>query len=940
MEDILGKTEVTVPVLDNDEDPDGAATELTVTTDATTTTVTDAGELVITLTEDRQVVTYTVTDIDGLTAKAFVKVPGLTDQKPTLRPGTQLEVLAGESLPIDITEHVLVVEGRTPRLTTEETVKVTEGSREIPSVTEIVYTPDPAYTGPASVSFEVTDGSGPDDPEGNTNVLTIPVQVLPPENLAPELIGSPALDVAAGEEASADLARFATDADGDSLKFTASPGGTQGVTVTVEGSTLHAQATPEVPKGSVVQVPITVTDGEHPPVEGTATLTVVASTRPLARANQDTVDDAHQGKPTTVPVLANDANPFPDTPLKVVDAIVETGQGTPEVSGDQVTVTPRDDFIGVMVVRYRIQDATKDPDREVEGRIQLKVLGKPEAPATPQVDEIRSKTVVLSWDPPNNNGADITGYTVRSQNGYEKACGTTTCTLDGLTNNVKYTFTVYATNAVGDGPASPPSEEARPDEKPDPPAAPTLEFGDQSLTVTWTNKTYTDRSPIETVDLEISPAPPGGAVQKTALVGTSVTWDGLKNGVAYKVRVRANNLAPDPSDWGEYSTAETPAGKPAAPGKPSAKRTSIGDTSQMQVSWTAPDDNGAAITSYTVEAVQGGSVVRSTTASGGATSATLGVPADTTGYTFRVRAHNKATDKFGDAEFSPASDPVRAFATPGTVSNLTADANGTNNQIQLSFGDATGNGVKAGEISYQYNAGGSWRDLAGDRVVRGLTNGENYTISVRAVAGVDGAVEPGAGVAANAESPYGPIPAPNVSMNGGDQSISYSWSTSDNGRPYTVSVRGAVQSSAKSGSGTLSVGYSQTREICVTVNPTEGETKETCRSATSDKKPEPVFTVSKGSNHKLPDGNWPGECGHSSCAELYLTIKDGPPNTPFRTTCYGGGDRIGSGNYSYDAQGRALRTDGNGNYSGGQQCVWGSLARRCGSTRPSGTRTP
>ncbi|WP_237841889.1 Ig-like domain-containing protein [Cellulosimicrobium cellulans] len=922
VEDILGKTEVTVPVLDNDEDPDGAASELTVTTDATTATVADTGELVVTLTENRQVVTYTVTDIDGLTAKAFVKVPGLTDQKPTLRPGTQLEVLAGESLPIDITEHVLVVEGRTPRLTTEDKVTATEGSREVPSVTEIVYTPEADYTGPAAVSFEVTDGAGPDDPEGRTNVLTIPVTVLPPENLPPELVGTPTLDVAAGEEASVDLARFATDPDGDPLSFRAT-GQAQGLTVTVEGTTLHAQATPEVPKGSVVQVPITVTDGEHPPVEGTATLTVVASTRPLARANQDTVDDAHQGKPTTVPVLANDSNPFPDTPLKLVDAVVETGQGTPSVAGDQVTVTPRDDFIGVMVVRYRVQDATKDPDREVEGRIQLTVLGKPDAPATPQVEEVRSKTVVLSWDPPNNNGAEITGYTVRSQNGYEKACGTTTCTLDGLTNNVEYTFTVFATNAVGDGPASPASAVARPDEKPDPPAAPTLEFGDKSLTVTWTNQAYTDRSPIQTVDLEISPAPPAGAVQKAALTGTSVTWDGLQNGVAYKVRVRANNLAPDPSDWGEYSAAETPAGKPAAPGKPSAKRTSIGDTSQMQVSWAAPDDNGAAITSYTVEAVQGGSVVRTATAAGGATSATLGVPADTTGYTFRVRAHNKATDKFGDAEFSPASDPVRAFATPGTVSNLGADANGTNGQIQLSFGAASGNGVRAEEISYQYDAGSGWQALGGNKIVGGLTNGTAYTIKVRAVADVDGAREPGAAATANRESPYGPIPAPDVTMTGGDQSISYRWSTSDNGRDYSVSVRGAVQSSAKSGSGTLSVGYSATREICVTVTPTEGAAKETCRSATSDKKPEPVFTVSKGSNHKLPDGNWPGYCSHSSCAELYLTIKDGPPNTPFRSTCYAGGNRIGSGNYSYDAQGRALRTDGNGNYSGGQQCVWG-----------------
>ncbi|MGA4780584.1 fibronectin type III domain-containing protein, partial [Cellulosimicrobium sp. AB352] len=151
----------------------------------------------------------------------------------------------------------------------------------------------------------------------------------------------------------------------------------------------------------------------------------------LARANPDTVDDAHQGKATTVPVLANDSNPFPDTPLEIVGASVETGSGDVSYSGGDVVVTPADSFVGVMVVVYRIQDATKDPDRMVEGRVQLKVLGKPEAPSTPQVVEVRSKTVVLTWDPPNNNGADITGYTVRSQNGYEKACGTTTCTLDG-----------------------------------------------------------------------------------------------------------------------------------------------------------------------------------------------------------------------------------------------------------------------------------------------------------------------------------------------------------------------------------------------------------------------------------------------------------------------------------------------------------------------------
>ena len=165
-------------------------------------------------------------------------------------------------------------------------------------------------------------------------------------------------------------------------------------------------------------------------------------------------------------------------------------------------------------------------------------------------------------------------------------------------------------------------------------------------------------------------------------------------------------------------------------------------------------------------------------------------------------------------------------------------------------------------------------------------------------------------------------------MNGGDRSITYSWSTAGNGRDYSVQVRGAVLPSQPQRAGSRSGCYSERCEFCERGLPTEGAAKETCRSATSDKKPEPVLTVSKGSNHKLPDGNWPGYCSHSSCAELYLTIKDGPANTAFRVTCYGGGSQIGSGNYSRDAQGRALRTAGCGNSSGG---------RRGGDGQPGGS---
>ncbi|MBD5786499.1 tandem-95 repeat protein [Cellulosimicrobium terreum] len=945
LEEVLGQTDVPVDVLANDEDPDGVASELAVSTDAPTAVVDDGGLLVVTPTPSRQVITYTVTDVDGLTAKAFVTVPAVPLDEddevrppPMLRPGTgPLEVVSGEPLEIDITDHVLVMEGRTPRLTVEDKVTAIEGSRDVSSVTTIVYTSTPDYAGPAAVTFEVTDGSGPDDPDGRTALLTIPITVLPPENLPPELRDA-TLDVAAGEDASIDLARFAEDPDGDTLTFSSGTA-REGVTVSLESSTLHAQATPDLPKGTVVQVPISVTDGENPPVEATATLTVVASTRPLARANTDTVDDAHQGKETTVPVLTNDSNPFPETPLEVVGAGVETGSGDVTVSGDAVVVTPADDFVGVMVVSYRVQDATKDTDRIVDGRIRLTVLGKPEAPATPQVVEVRSRTVVLSWDPPNNNGADITGYTVRSQNGYEKACGTTTCTLDGLTNDVEYTFTVFATNAVDDGPASAPSEVARPDEKPDPPTAPALEFGDQSLTVSWTNATYTDRSPIETVNLEISPAPPAGAVQKTSLAGNQVVWDGLRNGVAYKVRVQAVNDAPDPSEWGDYSATEVPAGKPAAPAQPSASRTSIGDVSQMKVTWVAPDSNGADITQYTVQALRGGSVAKTVTVGGGTTSATLDVDASTTSYTFRVRAHNKATDKLGDAEFSPESGSVRAFATPGAVTGLSAKATGNDGQVQLTFGKATGKGVKDAEITYQYNAnaGGGWAALGASKLVTGLKNGSEYAIAVRAVAAVEGTGATGPAATAGKAIPYGAPRTPGVSGANaaqGQKQTTVGWTDpGSNGRGYRIEIKvgsgGWENVGTGGGSRTVGSDYAQTIQICARLVDTEGQTAggasncANARTGAAPPPPEPARVwVTRGPQKSTQPGQ--GNCTTSVCTVFRVNANSTFVSGDYSFRCMRDGAQVGG--YLWP---RRLNANGYvdlgcivGNHSPGNSIVW------------------
>lgn len=888
-------------ILANDEDPDGTRDALKVEVKDASARVLADGTLRIELDDKSQLVQYTITDSDGLAASAFVHVPGLKALPPTLTSVKPIEVKSGEQIEIPLSKHVRSADGDAVIVT--EAAKVSavhaDGSSLVKDASTLLYRSAEGYFGDDAITFEVTDGAGPDDPDGRKATLTIPIVVLPPDNQRPTFANGQ-MDVAPGEDATGlDLRALTDDPDPEDLagmRYEIAGRAPAGMTASIVDGELRVSAAADTKKGTAATIALKISDGETEPVDGSVTVRVTASTRPLATANDDVIDEAHQGKTQSVAVLANDFNPFAQDgkPLKVTSAILETGQGKVDVSGDKVEVTPDGDFFGTMVVRYRVQDATTDVDREVEGRIRLTVQGRPGVPGTPTVSSVQDRTVVLSWTPPADNGATITGYTVTATSGgYSKDCAATTCTLDGLTNNVEYNFTVIATNRVGDSDPSAPSATARPDARPDTPQAPTLVFGDRSLTVSWVTPP-TPGSPVESFNLQISPAPPSGVSLKTGVTGNSTVWDGLENGVSYQVQVQAVNRAPEPSSWSAWSLGEVPARAPEAPAAPTTNRLDpVGNQAQLEVIWGAPANNGDTISAYQLQVWEGSTLRNTIDVSGSTTRQAVNVPTSTTDYTFTVRAQNKA----GWGGYSAASAPKRAFGVPGAPTAVSLTTPNPNYAVVVSYADAAGNGASASELRYEYSLnGGTWTAMPGNRTIGGLSTSTDYSIRVRAYTAMDGVRYTGEPSAtSNTVRPYGPVNTPGATATASGTSITYKWTVpSANGRPITkietsIDGGGWVNRGTSSGSTSANYGHSETHSIRVRAWDSEGQVSAIASdSATTVAAPQPRAWVTRGTSAQGQSG-----CGDSSCAYFVVNTRDFPAGN-YTYKCYGGGSQFNS----------------------------------------------
>jgi hypothetical protein len=290
----------------------------------------------------------------------------------------------------------------------------------------------------------------------------------------------------------------------------------------------------------------------------------------------------------------------------------------------------------------------------------------PTAPGAPtNVVATSSFVVSVAFTAPATGGSPITKYTVTAidsttpANGGQTATGTSSpIVVTNLIISDNYTFTVTATNAVGTGPPSAPSNSIKPHgaaQAPSAPLDPVATTGNTRATVGFTTPASNGGAPITGYTATaVDSTTPGNGGQTAVGTTSPIVVTGLTNGDSYTFTVTATNLAGTsvPSVPTNSVTPVVPVVK-TVPGPPTGVSASAGNASAT-VKWRAPVDDGESpIIGYVITS-SGGSAVHV----GAVTSDVFSGLSNGIAYTFKVAAINAV----GEGSASAASNSVTPAA--------------------------------------------------------------------------------------------------------------------------------------------------------------------------------------------------------------------------------------------------------------------------------------
>ena len=905
---------VSVDVLRNDEDPDGDIQDDTLSS-PDSGIGTSGGTLTIPLSPKPQTVIYTVTDHDGLSASAVVRVPGTEITRPTLDTrALPIKVTAGVTKEIALNDYILTRSGRSVQLTGDSKASAGlgwDGSTLVKDTRTLTYTALEDFSGPTSIIVEVTDGSDPSDATGIVSTLALPVLVESAHNRPPRIVPT-RVDVAAGEDASQiAMNQWVSDPDGDDpagMTYTITDKQVEGVSASASGSTLSVSADAEAPKGQAGQLTIEVTDQQGASASASVPVNVIASSKPLVQTSPGEIS-LKAGESKTVDVSEYATNPLADQgPLTIMGDPTTSAGGSATASGSTMTIQADAGFNGSFTVTYRVQDATKDVEREVQGTIQATVLDKPGAPTGASAVSNSAGTALVSWSAGATGGSPITSFTVTDHTqGDSKSCGAVTqCLFDGRTNGTEHTFSVTATNEVGE---SDPSNKTSVliDAKPETPGAPTVKPGDGSITVSWAAPVNTG-SDLEGYDVELSP----GGVQPADANKTSLTISGLENGKVYQVRIRARNKNYT-SEWSLYSQGVTPYGAPGAPTGVSATFSN----GIAQVTWNEPSNtNGRDIERYKVSA-DGADPVEVKAPS---TSTSISLKHSEQQVSISVTAVNDTKDP--DAHTSPAATTTVWAVDQVNAPTITSlEATGNSKEIAFNVQFQPGNGWSKNDVvDYQWTTDG-WvhsDSLSGEGAHTvtspALTDGVDATLQVKVTVRKGGTDKTSEAVATGGTvNSFGPPAAPTVTCQpGGPGWVDCNWNNAaSGGRPTQLILTGSTSETiqsvvgAESGDRHFNPGEGGSAQLCIkAVQTSEKGTHESSQQCANATAPSYARSYSgfRGGSGKCVSGS----CGSGPFDKVGLDLSGWPPNATVRC----------SGTYDNKNASVTLQVDGNGNWRG------------------------
>ena len=550
---------VRVKVLDNDEDPDGSIDELTVTTAEAGVSV-SGSELLIPVTDSKRLVVYTITDRDGLTNSAVVTIPGRDSTAPFLSSANlPIEMDAGTSRTINLSDYVITRAGRTPRLV--------EGSSPVPqngldsvvadSDTQLTLTANASFSGNSAFLIQVADGDSSDAGALSAS-LSLPVRIKATKNQPPTFTPTAIRVEAGGEAVTQNLALGVRDPEGvDVTTFTyAMDSSPSTITASLSGTTLTVSAPEGTPKGSAGSIAVSVTDEDNNTVSAQIPVEVVVSDKPLIQVPAYTLT-AKIGDTVSVDVASSATNPYPESPITLESATLSAGSAAVATSGTTVSVTPS--ASGTITVGFKVNDKLGDPARAVQGTITVTVTGKPAAPTRVTAEGVGSNGARVTFDAPESNGSPITEYRVYDQTGRQVAtCSTNVCDVVGLSDGQTYSFTVVAVNKEGESARSTASNTITISGAPGRPGTPQLSAGNTTISASWSAPREDNGSAITGYIATATTATGEAGYCETTGV-TSCVIRGLKNGQTYTVTVRARN------DKGESAPSDGASATPNAP---------------------------------------------------------------------------------------------------------------------------------------------------------------------------------------------------------------------------------------------------------------------------------------------------------------------------------------------------------------------------------------